>query len=417
MYLKKLALTNFRQFERKEFEFNCNVNLLIGDNGVGKTSVIECLRTVFSKIMPLLTITPRFNYGFDEADIRHGSRFLQADLEVRIAGVDYSFTSGRINPVNYSGIGMLERNHFNNEQPPRISLKDNPPLVLFFSTRRSIVSELKSKFPDGPKAAYYRCFAENRELRAKDLSHWIKAKMAVIKEAPDGPSAKQLLCLEEALRRFLPGFDNLRVESNRVLIDKRLISCENTERIVPLELFQLSDGERSLVAFVADIARRLAQLNPLCEDPLSEGKGIVLIDELDLHLHPKWQRRIVEDLRRTFPSIQFIATSHSPILIQTLRPGELIMLDGEPTTEYSGRGIEEVVRYIMGVDMPEISPRFAEMKDVAKRYFELLEKGKDADEKQKQELKSKLEVMTAPYSDNPAYVAFLEQKRTAAGIA
>jgi predicted ATP-binding protein involved in virulence len=82
----------------------------------------------------------------------------------------------------------------------------------------------------------------------------------------------------------------------------------------PLNILQLSQGERSLLALVGDIARRLAIMNPGLEKPL-HGKGIVLIDEIDLHLHPRLQRTIVRRLRETFPNCQFIVTTHSPLVI------------------------------------------------------------------------------------------------------
>ncbi|MGH9765374.1 MAG: AAA family ATPase, partial [Blastocatellia bacterium] len=105
----------------------------------------------------------------------------------------------------------------------------------------------------------------------------------------------------------------------------------------------LSDGQRSMLALVGDIAQKAVTLNPhLGPNALEETPGAVLIDELDLHLHPKWQRRIVEDLRRTFPKIQFVATTHSPFLIQSLRSGEeLIMLDGQPTAQLANKSLED----------------------------------------------------------------------------
>ena len=88
----------------------------------------------------------------------------------------------------------------------------------------------------------------------------------------------------------------------------------------------LSDGQRIMLSLVADIAYRAAWMNPHLEDRvLQETDGIVLIDELDLHLHPKWQRTVVDDLRRTFPKIQFIATSHSPFIIQSLQPNHCLL--------------------------------------------------------------------------------------------
>jgi predicted ATP-binding protein involved in virulence len=178
----------------------------------------------------------------------------------------------------------------------------------------------------------------------------------------------------------------------------------------------LSDGQRNMLAMIGDLAIKATQLNPQFGDrALEETPGIVLIDELDLHLHPKWQRRVIEDLRRIFPKVQFVASTHSPFLIQTARDGELIALGKDVKNSHVGRGVEEVAEHIMGVNMPETSPRYREMIDVAKEYFRLLEQAKDADAEKMLSLKRDLDIMTEPYSDNPAYVAFLEMKRAAAG--
>ena len=100
-----------------------------------------------------------------------------------------------------------------------------------------------------------------------------------------------------------------------------------------LDVNQLSQGEKSLLALVGDIARRLALLNPSMENPL-EGEGVVMIDEVDLHLHPKWQHDLVDKLVKTFPNVQFILTTHSPhiisdnpdILVYALDDGELMQV-------------------------------------------------------------------------------------------
>ena len=89
---------------------------------------------------------------------------------------------------------------------------------------------------------------------------------------------------------------------------------------------QLSDGERGVLALVLDLARRLSQANPSLDDPLSEGHAVVLIDEIDLHLHPKWQRQIVHNLTKTFPRCQFIATTHSPQVVASVEPDQVLLL-------------------------------------------------------------------------------------------
>ena len=200
-------------------------------------------------------------------------------------------------------------------------------------------------------------------------------------------------------------------------------NAEREEVVVEIEGYghqafgNLSDGQRNVLAMVGDLAIKAAKLNPQFGDrALQETPGVVLIDELDLHLHPKWQRRIIEDLRRTFPKVQFFVTTHSPFLVQTLREGELRVVGPDVSTSYAGRGVEDVARHVMGVDMPETSPRYKEMIDVAKIYFSLLDQAEGADEKELMKLKKELDEMMVPYSDNPAYVAYLEMKRHAAGI-
>ena len=144
---------------------------------------------------------------------------------------------------------------------------------------------------------------------------------------------------------------------------------------------KLSDGQRAMLAMVGDIARRAALLNPhLGEKAPAETPGIVMIDEIDLHLHPRWQRQIVDDLKRTFPKMQFIATTHSPFIIQSLEEGELRKLgeSGELEQipiEYSDNGLEEIVRFIQGVELPATSERYAEKKEAAKDFFSKLRAG------------------------------------------
>ena len=121
--------------------------------------------------------------------------------------------------------------------------------------------------------------------------------------------AKQIISyVSDAIYKFLPEFSNLRIQ--RLPHPDLLI----TKHGMPLSIFQLSHGEKSLLALIADIARLLVTLNPSLSNPLF-GNGIILIDEIELHLHPNWQRSVIGKLRKTFPNCQFILTTHSPIVI------------------------------------------------------------------------------------------------------
>ena len=124
----------------------------------------------------------------------------------------------------------------------------------------------------------------------------------------------------------------------------------------------LSDGERGVLALVLDLTRRLAQANPEIPDPAAEAEAVVLIDELELHLHPGWQRRIVRNLTETFPKCQFIATTHSPQIIGEVEHDRIqIMADGEvyPPTHSFGVDSSRVLEEIMDAE-----PRAAEVEEL-----------------------------------------------------
>ncbi|MCP4702749.1 MAG: AAA family ATPase, partial [Gammaproteobacteria bacterium] len=164
------------------------------------------------------------------------------------------------------------------------------------------------------------------------------------------------------------------------------------------------------------IAYRAAFLNPQLEmNAPRETPGIVLIDEIDLHLHPAWQRNIVTSLKETFPKIQFIATTHSPFIIQSLRPGELIDLDGH-WAEYADKSIEDIAEDQMGVEVPQRSVRYLLMQAAAEEYYRVLEGAKNAPPEKLAPLERKLDELAAPFSDDVAYHSFLKMERLAARL-
>ena len=218
----------------------------------------------------------------------------------------------------------------------------------------------------------------------------------------DEGQARSVMAFNKALAFFLEGFSELRVEDSPL----RLTVSKGSFR---LPLNQLSDGERSFLAIISDLVRRLSLANPDLDDPL-HGAGIVLIDELELHLHPTWQRQVVEKLRTTFPNIQFIATTHSPFVIQSLRPGELINLDPEEFVEYADKSIEDIAENVMGVELPQKSERYLQMMTAAEEYFRLLRTPTD-NAADVNAAEKRLNELAAPFSDDPAFQALLKLER------
>ena len=179
-----------------------------------------------------------------------------------------------------------------------------------------------------------------------------------------------------------------------------------------------------MVALVADIAiKAVAQNAYLVQEarPHSDAEvhaevlqrtpGLVLIDEIDAHLHPIWQRRVVDDLKLTFPSIQFVCTSHSPFIIQSLEAGELRSLEpgGDALVEYAGRSIEDIAEDIQRVDAPQQSRKSLELNRATGRYFGLLQQW-DGEEKSEalKEAESVYRDAAERYSANPGLGAILK---------
>jgi predicted ATP-binding protein involved in virulence len=153
----------------------------------------------------------------------------------------------------------------------------------------------------------------------------------------------------------------------------------------------------------ADIAYRCIQLNPhLGENAVTDTPGVVLIDELDLHLHPNWQRHVVADLKNAFPNIQFVATTHSPFIVQSLEADELINLDNNIETAPNDLSIDEVSTLFMGVKS-EFSEKNADLEQKSTSIIQRLQANEPVDEQEINEI------------SNPAVRAFLELTKMAHG--
>lgn len=181
---------------------------------------------------------------------------------------------------------------------------------------------------------------------------------------------KELEIVKNAIEKFIHEYKNLRITripTPRMLIDK------NGET---LSLNQLSDGEKNMIAMIGDIARRLAMANPTLKNPL-EGDGIILIDELDLHLHPAWQRVIVSKLTEVFPNCQFIVTTHSPQILSHVKADHIFLLKQDNDTisvlkplESYGKSSDRQLEDILGV-----ASRPLAIKEKLHRLFILIQEG------------------------------------------
>lgn len=177
------------------------------------------------------------------------------------------------------------------------------------------------------------------------------------------------------------GYDEVKVQYNLNTNELDVYYTTTDKRRMKLPLNQLSDGYKGTVSLVADIAYRMAVLNPqLLDRVVEETPGVVLIDEVDLHLHPAWQQRVLSDLRSIFPKVQFIVSTHAPAVIQSVQSENIrILMDDSvlaPGSEVYGKDIRSLVQEIMGVygRPPEVEKQFQEFYEaLAQKEFERAE--------------------------------------------
>ena len=181
---------------------------------------------------------------------------------------------------------------------------------------------------------------------------------------------QELKIVAKAIEQFVPEYSSLRVK--RVPRPHILINKGKEE----FSLDQLSDGEKNLITLVGDIARRLAIANPNSKDPL-KGDGIILIDEIDLHLHPKWQRLIIPQLTKVFTNCQFIITTHSPQVLSHVMPRSLFLLKNinnklsySKAAESYGMNTDRILEDLLDTDA-----RPKEVKKLLHKLYKLIQEG------------------------------------------
>jgi predicted ATP-binding protein involved in virulence len=402
MKLRRLTLINYRGFRGEQaFEFGEEFTVIAGINGRGKSSMLEGLALLLFRFLKAVSLASGTQRSLEQTDITVGGDEVSLEMDIVCGNAPITFSLSRDSATQkprVRGMNAAVKEHVLNVYGDPTRPDDQAPVAVYYSTDRA-GCRLPKKLPRDappPSEAAYRDALTAKLVDFRELMH----RLRVWRDQGDN---RPFDAMRRATEAFLETFGQLQVETDPL----QLMVTKGGERF---SITQLSDGERSCIAILGDLVRRLTLANPELDDPLL-GYGIVLIDELELHLHPQWQLQVVEKLRTLFPNIQFIATTHSPFIVQTLRDGELISLDPPITGDYSGRGLEEVAMSVMGIDNPQVSPRYIAMLDAAKAYFVALQEGSNTSGPQRAALKRKLKKLAGPYADNPAFQAFLELKK------
>ncbi|MBR7784033.1 AAA family ATPase [Undibacterium luofuense] len=473
MRLEKLCLKNFRGYADSDFTLHPQFNLIVGENGAGKTSFLEAAAVAVGSW--LLGFRGHDSRNILERDVRNVIEFVerryrelpQYPVRITARGIIQFELAGRLDIEDgrtYESGGLSEKSSSSEKivqwersveaaggkttrrgandlkkiaESMAVGVLNQKPYVLpvirYFGAGRlwesvrdttgKALSKHKGKLPaeladdadelekllhESKKLSEpfygYRMSVDKR-CNPDDLIRWMGVERR--NEIDEEVNSLALRLVYRAIETMLPEIEYARYS---IKLRTLVLKYESGEWHT---FSELSDGYRNVVAIASDLAIKAAMLNPqLAEQALQMTPGVVLIDELDLHLHPKWQRRIIEDLRRTFPLMQFICTTHSPFLIQSLRTGEeLIVLDGQPPANLGQMPIQDIARGVMGAGNTDVSQRYEAMKQAAKDYLEILEEAARSPREAQEEFRHKLAEAIAPYANNPAYQAFLEMQR------
>ncbi|MCD5988937.1 AAA family ATPase [Pseudomonas sp. CDFA 553] len=368
-----------------------SVTVLVGNNGAGKTTLLKSVATSLSWLVARIRTEKGIGNRIDESAIRNDASSASIVVEVNEAVVfdprvhrpssKWAISTAKKGRKAASVSMLSDLNLLADSYRSLLTESESAslPMVAYYPVERSVLEiplkiHAKHTFDqlDGYDNAlargvdFRRFFEWFREREDNENETGISAELLnelSQKVAPDSATWKllsqehassrdrQLTAVRIAVEAFMPGFNNLRVKrrpSLHMAIDKEGVT---------LNVSQLSQGEKSMMALVGDIARRLAMMNPALENPL-QGNGIVLIDEVELHLHPKWQRSLIEQLTTTFPNCQFLLTTHSPLVISDAKDVLVyVMSDGELHEQDSLYGLDanQVLLSVMDTDIRNTS--------------------------------------------------------------
>jgi predicted ATP-binding protein involved in virulence len=410
MQVKRLQINAFRGIEALDLEFHPGSNVLIGVNGVGKSSILECLATLGfmytdgfrKKSLNPLPSNDHIKFGHDTSHIAIVCELDNSDfhwgLDVKREDGQGIDLTGDLETKRLGQIALRTRQAFE-ENPDSTNL----PLGIYYPTTRIIPTDPYSRKQNGiihrdsHRPNFLNIQALEGRLDFTEFFTWFKDREDLENETrletnPDHRD-RQLEAIRNAIPIFLPGFSHLRIKRSPL----RMVVTKNGQELI---ISQLSDGEKSLLTIIGDIARRLAICNPALENPL-EGEGIILIDEIDAHLHPKWQRGIIPKLEHTFPNCQFFIATHSPQIISDVKSENIYLLQQDAAGEVIavhpegtyGRDTNQILEDVMGVsDRPEWT------KQELRQLFRLIDSG---DLTAARDLKTQLEHRIGP--DEPKF--------------
>lgn len=323
MNISLIELNNFRGIEHLDLPLGCKNTVFLGINGVGKSSILSAIDLLYANIIGGVIGSRRRLAQLTSDDIMFGkpSAFIKAGFMFEQNEEIFYFRSiDKITKRKHNQKNLVDLTKYFEEKYLVLPYEDedgnwkteqddiNMPVFVNYGVNRLVadtpVEITKKKFT---KLDAFDKAIESR-IDFRSLFEWLRYREDIENQEKVRKSLsyedRDLKAVKTAMVTMLDGFSNVHIEREPLSL-----MVEKDGKV--LKLNQLSDGEKCTVALFGDLARRMALANPSLENPL-DGQGVVLIDELELHMHTSWQRKILPTLKSTFPKIQFIITTHSP---------------------------------------------------------------------------------------------------------
>lgn len=441
MIINNIIIKNFRGFREKSFDFDPHVNVVLGDNTTGKTTLLHAVQIALGAYFKALKTLPRtggFSRSFKPTDVpmfkSEGNRsFVKYDNKPCIIAkaIFYDYV------YYYNSNTIIDNGHNNIEwwreyntdyakhagqlfdvvssiEYKRIKTDNTranaifPLFLAFGSNRLERNSYLKLQ-----KANPYEIKLENayknalndRTIDFNSAFNWIRKFKSRLKKEMDFPDNN--IAFLNAIEYAIPAIKDIEIDDDF----SAQIQMSKDPEPHWLTYDTMSDGFKAMINIVSDIAYRCIMLNGfLGEDAVKKTPGVVMIDEVDLFLHPHWQQHVLADLQKAFPKIQFIVTTHSPFIVQSVGRRNVITLDGNiGDSDPNMRSIEDIAVTEMNMDSARF-PKYNLMLEKAERYFELVKSGKE-NTKEAANVKKELDEIEEQFSSDPAYVALLRAER------
>lgn len=396
MKIENLKLENYKGHKATEMSFDPNLTVILGENGSGKSSILDSISICLSWIIARIK-NQKGQGGFIPLDdIFNGQK--NGVISARFTKINqFAVTNKTKSGLIRSQSSFFEDlNYYVSEtraEIERTSFNCSIPVFAHYGVRRAVIDiplRVRGKQEYNPLETYNDSLKGNASF--KTFFKWFRNQEDIENEKiknrymqlsdgqsiedfndPDDTSFRldrELFTVRNALSVFMPNYKNLRITRHplRMIVDKDGSS---------FKIDQLSDGEKTYIALIGDLCKKLVLANPNIENPL-HGEGIVLIDELDLHLHPNWQKDIASRLTTVFPNIQFIVTTHSPIVVTNVKSECLRILDnidGNISVIMSNVGYALPIAIIMKELMQLKNELPKEVEDLINKTYDLLKNG------------------------------------------